>query len=233
MSRPTKVADFFSVRLSFWDLLTAAGAVMALSTIFGFLGRFWWLFDLFSHFRVQYFIGLLAAAVLLGLKRESTPFLCFSAFAAVNFFTIAPFYVGKTLEPNISSPGSGLENPARIGVNSTVHPRLYRSLLLNVNTETGDPVKVATLIYEAQPEIMVLEELSSRWVTALSAAVTNYPYSKVVPREDNFGIGLFCKYPFTTCEARQIGEADVNRCRSTAGRCASNHHRDPPSATRG
>ena len=45
---------FFQLELRPWGLLTSAGFVASAATIFGFLGRFSWFLDLFSHFRVQY-----------------------------------------------------------------------------------------------------------------------------------------------------------------------------------
>src|SRR5690606_16534395 len=39
-------------------LLEVAGVLGCMATLFGSLGRYWWFFDLFSHFRVQYVFGL-------------------------------------------------------------------------------------------------------------------------------------------------------------------------------
>jgi len=187
---PEKAARFFSFRVHPWDLLVACGAIFSTATILGFFGRFWWFFDLFSHFRVQLLSGLVAMTLCVLARRNYITSALFAAFGLVNLCTIAPLYLGKLHEPTAVS-------------------RPYRSLLLNVNSETGDPTKVAQLIKQAQPDILALEEINDRWLSALTGTLREFPYSNVVPRDDNFGIGLFCKRPFTTCETRQIGEADV------------------------
>jgi endonuclease/exonuclease/phosphatase (EEP) superfamily protein YafD len=190
MSRAKTAAQFFAIRIRPWDLLIACGAVFAAATIVGFFGRFWWFFDLFSHFRVQFFIGLGTAALVGLLRRNYAMCVIFGVFGAVNLGTIVPLYFGELPEPGKVS-------------------HQYRALLLNVNSATGDPVRVARLIEQERPDIVALEEINGRWLSALSATMTNYPYSNTVPRDDNFGIGVFSKYPFTRCESRQIGEADV------------------------
>jgi endonuclease/exonuclease/phosphatase (EEP) superfamily protein YafD len=181
---------FFSPRIRPWDLVIACGAIFAAATIVGFFGRFWWFLDLFSHFRVQLFLGLSIMALLMLVRRNYAATALFGTFGAINLCTIAPLFVGKLPGPTVVS-------------------RPYKALLLNVNSDTGDPLKVNSLIAQEQPDIVALEEINERWLTALSVTLTNYPYSKVEPRDDNFGIGLFCKYPFRKCEARQIGEAEV------------------------
>ena len=52
------------------DLLTVAGAAVCAATVAGLLGRFAWLLDLCSHFRVQYALGLGAFGLLLLVGRR-------------------------------------------------------------------------------------------------------------------------------------------------------------------
>jgi endonuclease/exonuclease/phosphatase (EEP) superfamily protein YafD len=190
MAQARKAARFFSFHVRPWNLLIVCGAIFAMATIFGFFGRFWWFFDLFSHFRVQFFIGLGAMALCVAIRRNYAASAFFAIFGAANLYTIVPLYIG------------GLPEPAAVS-------KPYKSLLVNVNSDTGDPKKVVELIQRAQPDILALEEINDRWLSALAVALTNYPYSKVVPRNDNFGIGLFSKYPFTKCEDWQTYLAEV------------------------
>ena len=71
----------------------AAGLIAVGGTVAGFLGRFWWPFDIFSHFRVQYFLGLTLIAILLGMLRWKWSALIFTAFALLNFALILPLYL--------------------------------------------------------------------------------------------------------------------------------------------
>jgi len=132
-------STFFSVSLRPWGLLTAAGAVACLATLLGFLGRFWWFLDLFSHFRVQYLLGLGVLGILLLIGRRWRTATVFLAFACVNLVLVAPLYLGRR----------------------SVLPEGWtalRAMLLNVNTHSGDADRVKDAVLAADPDILVLEE---------------------------------------------------------------------------
>lgn len=84
-----------------------------------------------------------------------------------------------------------------------------RVLLLNVNSRSGNPEKVKQLIIETAPDLIVLEEISSRWISGFAAIKASYPYWILQAREDNFGIALFSKLPLEEREVAYIGNARV------------------------
>ncbi|MBU1105751.1 MAG: endonuclease/exonuclease/phosphatase family protein [Candidatus Riflebacteria bacterium] len=178
----------FSIRLR--GLLKIAGFAACLTTMLGFLGQFFWILDLFSHFRVQYLIGLVILSILLLALRQHRTAILFMLFACVNLVLLLPFYFGA-------------HNPAPAGMPT------MRAMLLNVNTRLGDPVKVKQLILDTDPDIIALEEISSRWITDLAWISNSYPYSIAQPREDNFGIALFSKFPLADEKIVYIGNAEV------------------------
>ncbi|MBM4155886.1 MAG: endonuclease/exonuclease/phosphatase family protein [Lentisphaerae bacterium] len=178
------------LRLRAWGLLTAAGAVACAATVAGFLGRFSWFLDLFSHFRVQYLAGLSAVGALLLLLRRRAAAAVMFAFAGVNLAIVLPMYVGGGGAP----PGAG---------------RTARALLLNVNTQDGDPGRVLAVIAEADPDLIVLEEISTEWVEALAGITNARPHVCIAPRGDNFGIGLFSRFPLDSAEVEYAGGAGV------------------------
>src|SRR5436853_4801472 len=94
--RHTPNPPWFRIRP--WGMISAAGAVACTATVLGFCGRFGWLFDLFSHFRVQYFLGLVVAAVLLLISRQRKAAACLGIFAIINLMVILPLYFGPTVE---------------------------------------------------------------------------------------------------------------------------------------
>ena len=49
--------SFLRLSVRPWGLLTVAGVVASLATVIGFIGRFYWFFDLFSHFRIHYLLA--------------------------------------------------------------------------------------------------------------------------------------------------------------------------------
>ncbi|EKD83043.1 MAG: Endonuclease/exonuclease/phosphatase family, partial [uncultured bacterium] len=69
-------------------------------------------------------------------------------------------------------------------------------MLLNVNTRLGDAAKVSEFIRETNPDIIVLEETNSKWLSDLAWLHTSYPHTLAEPRDDNFGIALFSRLPF-------------------------------------
>ena len=190
MPRFGNAAKLLSLRIRPWNLITAAGAILATASILAVFGRFWWLLDLFSHFRVQYFLGLSVVALVLTFRHRYKAPALFGVFAIANLCTIVPLYFGS--------------NPRPTGVSRT-----YRSLLMNVNTESGVPGKVAQTIKQLDPDFLALEEVNDQWLFALSTTLAAYPYSKTMPREDNFGIAIYSKYPLVHGEIRQVGEADI------------------------
>ena len=183
---------FFQLSVRPWGLLIAAGVVACGSTLLGFAGRYSWICDLFSHFRAQYALALIAIGFALLLSRHRRTAAVFAVFAAVNVAAILPSYVSTRTRPPVppTSP-------------------TFRVMLINVNTNAGDPSRVAAVIGKHDPDILVLEEISSRWIRELPWLAEAYPHQCVEPRADNFGIGLYSKFPMRESKIAVIGEAGV------------------------
>jgi len=164
--------------------------VASVATVLGFLGRFSWILDLFSHFRVQYMLGLLVIGVFMLVGRRRKTASVFLAFACVNIMLVIPLYLGASTRPAVASPA-------------------MRAMLLNVNTRLGNTNRVRTVVSDADPDILVLEEISAVWLSNLAWLTNSYPYSLAQPRADNFGIGFFSKLPIAEAEIVYIGDAEV------------------------
>ncbi len=184
-------APFFTLRVSLLGLTVAGGAVVATATVLGFFGARAWYLDLFSHFRVQYFLALAAAALVLAALRWLKTATAFGLLALVNLAVLAPLYFGRTPMP------------------AGTHPPPLRVMLLNVNTHNGNPPRVSAAILQAQPDIAVIQEVSAHWVAAMDDVISRYPHRHIEPREDNFGIALFSRFPFRHCRTVEIGPAGV------------------------
>ena len=194
--RRNAAPGFFSLQLRWWSFLSAAEAATSAATLLGFLGPLWWGFDLFSHFRVQYLLGLgiLAVVLLLGGRWKAAAI--FFVMAAVNLPAILPLYLGRT--------------------DAAPSTRVLRVMLINVNTSSGDPTRVRQAVEAADPDFLVLEEVSARWMSELGWLQASHPHSVVEPREDNFGIALFSKLPFGRSDVLTIGSAGVPSLSATA-----------------
>lgn len=166
---------------------------MTIITGISFLGRWVWIFDLFSHFRVQIFQLCL---VLIGIalwRRKNKQAAVLALLACLNYAAVLPFYFGKP------APASG----------PTV-----RAMLMNLNAANGNTAQVLAAIQEMKPDILLLEEVTTKWSSELSGL--DYPYRVADIRNDCFGIMLLSKVPLSYTNVVQIGEANVPSILATA-----------------
>lgn len=188
--RELAAAGIFRLSLRVTGLLTAAGAVAVAASVLGSLGRWHWFLDLCSHFRVQYGVGLAVVSLGLVIPRKLRAATFFSTFAVFNLSMVLPLYTGK-----VQRSGAG--------------GRPIRVMLANVNTSAGSAEDVSAAIRRFTPDIRVLQEVNGQWLSDLGVVTRRYPYSELEPRDDNFGIALWSRYPFTRSRVVEIGDAGV------------------------
>jgi endonuclease/exonuclease/phosphatase (EEP) superfamily protein YafD len=141
-------------------------------TIFGFLGQFWWVFDLASHFRLQYFIVLVVLVVFF-VKAKKWKSTCVGLFFGVaNFILISP-YIGT-----ISSVTEEDQSKIRI-------------LSMNLSHSNSSYKKAKFLIRKTQPSVLVLQELSNSWENGLRETLAEFPYSAKLSYDTNFMLPRF------------------------------------------
>ena len=177
-------------RIGVWGLVTALGITASAGTVLGFFGQFGWVLDLFSNFRVQYFLGLGFAALVLLIPKRRKLAIFFALMAIVNVRTIAPLYFDRSAEIASSSPS-------------------LRVMLINVNSTLGEVDLVRKVIQDYDPDLVTLEEVNDKWVSELRPFMTRYPYSEIKARNDNFGIAMYSRVPFIDSAVLYIGEAAV------------------------
>jgi endonuclease/exonuclease/phosphatase (EEP) superfamily protein YafD len=167
-----------------WIVILLCGGT-SLCAILGFLGVFWWVFDLFSHFRVQY--ALLLAIGLVGavaLRRWVVVLL------TVQILILDVMFLVPAWLP-VATPAA-------------TAPRL-KLLLVNVELENRRHDLVAELIRREDPDVIALVELDDEWARALEPALAPYLAREVELRNDRFGIGLYSKRPFDRASIRRYG----------------------------
>jgi endonuclease/exonuclease/phosphatase (EEP) superfamily protein YafD len=168
---------------------TLAIITVSLASILGFLGSFWWTFDLFSHFRFQYLILLTGFTVLSFLFGGIGISIFGLTFVLINLVTIAPYYI-----------------PVRKPMPDTGGYRILLSNVLQSNTEFG---KLLHIIQEIRPGIMVLIEINERWMRELAPVSDKYPYLHTEIRSDNHGMAIFSRYAFNNTQTLYFGDAKV------------------------
>lgn len=179
-----------SMRLGFWGLLGALGFVAAIISLAGFLGELAWWLEILSHFRVQFALCFLLLAMVFAAGRKTRPAASALALALVNALPVLLFRLPPAPPPSNASP-------------------VFRAMLINVNSHSGNPAAVGAIIASSRPDILVLEEISDRWLHALAPALESYPHRKTAPRHDNFGIGLFSRHPIESSRIVPFGMVDI------------------------
>lgn len=149
------------------------------------LGHAYWVFDLLSHFYLQYAaLGVMGA--LLGLLLRAR-------LAVVLFVVTAGFSIVQ-LAPLFQAP----EQETRTGTSEV------RVLALNVLTGNSTPKRAIDWIVSEDPDVVVLQETSTRWIDQLDLPLSAYdrmPTDTV--RDDNFGISVYVR------RGIQVGEMQV------------------------
>lgn len=77
---------------------------------------------------------------------------------------------------------------------TTQEPDL-RVLVANVLRSNATPDRVRVQVLEADPDLVLLQEISTDWSSVLDDLDDVWPYTHVVARHDNFGMAVLSRWP--------------------------------------
>jgi endonuclease/exonuclease/phosphatase (EEP) superfamily protein YafD len=171
---------------------TAAAALIA--SLMPLAARHGWVFDLATHFRVQYVVldSLLAVACVLQRK----PIWCL-ALAACVFFSARPVL------PYVSF------GHASAAATSTQGPTI-KLLSANVLFENHSSARLLEIVRAESPDVVLLLEYTPEWAQMVGELRTAYPHHVEIPTRRAYGLALFSRYeldaatPFTLDEKAAI-----------------------------
>ena len=144
-------------------------------------------FELLCHFPVQYLLLALAAAVvLIGFRRWGWLSLTLIAVVA-NGIIVLPWY---------------LDNDRQLA--GAVAP--ITVLQSNLNSSNGDLGNLLSLVDAEKPDLLAVQELSTAGESRLQELSSDLPYAFTVPRDDNFGIGIYSKWPIVHRQLLPLGD---------------------------
>ena len=169
-----------SSRNFYYFLLLIVALIAGIGTIVGFAGRFWWLFELASHFRAQYFLILAVIGLLFLLGRQFKEAALVGVFALINLSLILSFYTEPVLAQG--------------------NERTLEVLMLNVREGNHHYTPSLDLIQESKPDLILLLESSYDWIDALSPIEQEYPYTFLLPRNRGNSIAFYSRIPFEEVE---------------------------------
>jgi len=184
-----KAAPVTKRRFDAWRVLTALSLCACLVIVVSLLARYWWVFELATHFQAQYAGALTFATIafLAGQKWKQSA-LC-AVFLAMNVWAIVPLY-GKPL-------GTPTAN------------RPLRMVAANIYRQNREHDRFLDLVDREEPDIVLVIEVDVRWVDALDELTQTYPYSKSVPRDDSFGVAIYSKLPLVDISMQAMDEWEL------------------------
>ncbi len=148
--------------------------------------------ELFSHFRMQYFVVSILLTIVFAFLKWRNYFLLGLATVALNAWFIVPWY----LPTDAPDPSDGD----------------VRLLHANVLSSNQDSERLLALVEDVDPDLLVLQEFTPAWLDAVEPIASSYPYRVVEPRDDMFGIALYSKYPLdstTVIGSVPLGHPDI------------------------
>jgi len=160
--------------------IVSAATIGALLSLGAMFSAYHLVFDLISHFRVQYIVMLLPAFVLAMVTKRTYSVLIICVTLAIHGYVVT-----MSLLPRSSLGDSGDEYTELTVLNSN---------LLHSNKEYQE---MLDLIQAVSPDIIAFQEYTHTWDTILTASLTSYPYRATYPGDDAFGIALFSKHPIS------------------------------------
>ena len=160
-------------------LLLYITALTCVATVVGFFARSWWVFELFSHFRVQYFVVLAGCGIIFLARKKHREVVLAIAFAVVNYSVVGNYHAEPSAQASIAA---GEE-------------RILRALMVNVNQGNQAYERFEQFVLSTDPDLLVLVEVNREWISSLRPLVKRYPYTTSKPNGTG-GIALLSRIPF-------------------------------------
>ncbi|MGI9243509.1 MAG: endonuclease/exonuclease/phosphatase family protein [Verrucomicrobiales bacterium] len=161
-------------------------ASLGLAALATFAGKALWIFDLASHFQLQY---ACAAAVLLVLnlilRRRKSAVAC-AALLGVTAYHLLPYYLPQEAVAEKETS--------------------FKVMLLNLNRSNQKTVAVHEEITGNAPDILVLQEVTPRWCAELDSLKADFQHSFDLPDRGPFGMWVLSKFPLLDLEVLRLNE---------------------------
>lgn len=177
----------FRQLLELISALVLAGCIVA--TAAAYTAQWHWLLELFSHFRMQYVAILILLALFYAWRRRFLTVGIAAVCAGLNFIPIASV-LATSVDTQVPA---GTEQWVLLSANLNGHNDNVTAVLDNVAAE--------------QPDVVVLQEYTFRWAANLAGLKTQYPHYFELPREDNFGLALYSRWPLASVETLALGDS--------------------------
>jgi endonuclease/exonuclease/phosphatase (EEP) superfamily protein YafD len=177
-------------------LLGLGAAGVALVSVLPLGARFSWVLELTTHFRVQY---LAVTAVLLALAVARRRFGVSLALAAAGVISAAPVL---PYLPWSGAARATAEQAAPIKV-----------LSVNVSFRQFSARRLLEIVRDADPDVVVVQELTPHAETVLAALDTAFPQHRKFPADGPTGIGVWSRLPLESSRTFALGRVPAIEAR--------------------
>ncbi len=179
-----------SLLVNIWYFFTI---LLIIANIFAFLARFHFFFDLWSHFRVQYFLlgfSLIVSSFLIPPPSLSGGLLAFIILGSIgNLYFILPYLKFRKKRPIARAS----EMKSRCDKNDLCDLKI---LFSNIYRDNFKFANLFNQIDEKKPDVIAIVEFAEHHKKAFEALDKGYDYKFELVRLDGFGMAFYSKYPF-------------------------------------
>jgi len=160
-----------------------------LVSLVAFLSEYAWIFELISHFRVQYAIILFLLAFVLLISRMYKLGIVFIFFALLNVYQFADYL------------------PIYHQDQAHTTDNTYKLLAANVYYQAEDKSRLFKLIADEDPDFVLLSEVEEVWAKELEVLKPNYPYSQIyLHGRAAWGLAMFSRIkPSVSIQTHLVG----------------------------
>ncbi len=176
-------------KTTFDNLVTSLSVILIVAFTASLFARVGWLFDLGSHFLLQYIIGtcVLAPALLILKKKRMAALVCI---VGLGSFVEAGIYHHRYYQP---------PNPVQM---SSEHLNVVQYNRLAVHLDHGDVVQWL----RSNPfDVVVLQEATFTLSEQVKALKEEYPYQLHEPRHHAFGMIILSRHKFHDAQKIDVG----------------------------
>jgi endonuclease/exonuclease/phosphatase (EEP) superfamily protein YafD len=160
------------------DTLVSYGAAAAiLASLMPLAARHGWVFDLATHFRVQYVAVDALLVLACALQRKPVRGLALACCAAFSAWPVLPYVT------------HGHASAAAAAGGPTV-----KLLSANVLFHNHSAARLLEIVRHESPDVVLLLEYTPEWSGMIGELRDAYPHHLELPRRDPFGIALFSRY---------------------------------------
>lgn len=159
-----------------WRVVSWLCLLTVVPTLLAFGARWFWILELFAHFRPHCLLVLtVAGLVLTALKRWAFLSVVVAAWGW-NLFLIAPCFIP------VQTSGSA---------------ERLRVLSVNVLTRNRQYDRCRKMISASDADLVLCLEVNDDWGRELRLLGEDYPHQHFIERDDNFGIAVLSRFPWS------------------------------------